>query len=74
MVALLKPQQRKKKVKGKKEIEMRSSLLILDLKVASCRIQKRRWKANSSIKCMFLWINGDLWDRVLGVVSETWKG
>ena len=49
-----KPQQReKKKAKDYEEREIRSSLLILDLKMASCKIQESKKKGMSSINCMF---------------------
>ena len=44
---------RKKTAKGLLEREMRSSLLIFDLRMASCKIQESKKKARCSINCMF---------------------
>ena len=55
MVAYTKPQQRKKEesemLRGEREI--RSSLLKLDLKMASCKIQESKEKARHSINRTF---------------------
>ena len=42
--------------------------------MASCKIQESKRKARRSISCMLYGMNDDLWDRVCGLGSETWKG
>ena len=42
--------------------------------MAGCKIQESKKKARRFINCMFLGMNDDLWDRVGGLGSETWKG
>ena len=45
--------ERDKKLNGQKEKQIRSSLLISDLKDGKCRIQERKMKARGSVNCMF---------------------
>ena len=45
---------RKMEAQGKEMREVRSSLLILDWKVANCRAQESNKNARRSINCMFL--------------------
>ena len=42
---------REKQLKDSEERKIRSSLLILDLKIVSCRIRERKKKARFSINC-----------------------
>ena len=52
-MAYTKPRQ-EKKVKRSEEKEMRSCLLILDLKKTSCRILERKKKPRRFINCKFM--------------------
>ena len=40
--------------------------------MASCKIHEE--EGNMLLKLHFLGMNDDLWDRVRGLGSETWKG
>ena len=53
---------------------MRSSLLILDLKDGTLQDSGKQEEGKTLHKLHVLGMNDDLWDRVLGVSSETWKG
>ena len=76
MVAYTKPQLRKKeeseRLRG--EIEIRSSLLILDLKDGKLQDSGKQEEGKTFHKLHVLGMNDDLWDRVREVCSGTWKG
>ena len=59
---------RKKKAKGYEEREIRSSLLILDLKDGKLEEGKTFHKLHVP------GMNDHLWEKVCGLGSETWKG
>ena len=42
--------------------------------MASCKIQESKQEGKALHKLHILGMNGDLWDKVLGLGSETWKG
>ena len=75
MLAYTKPPQRKKeeseRLRGKREV--RSSLLILDLKHGEL-LDSRKQEGKVFHKLYILRMNDDLWDRDCGLSSETWKG
>ena len=64
---------RKKKAKGLEEREIRSSLLILDLKDGNL-YDSGKQGGKTFHKLHVLRMNDDLWDRVHGLGIETWKG
>ena len=65
---------RKKEVKGRQEREIRSRLSILDLKAGKlCDLGKEE-EGKMFHELHVLTMNDDLWDRVRGLVIETWKG
>ena len=42
--------------------------------MAACRIQESKMKARRSVNCMHVFgMHDDLWDKVRGVGSETWR-
>ena len=41
--------------------------------MASCRIRKRKEEGKTFHKLHVIGMNDHLWDRVLGLGSETWK-
>ena len=65
---------RKKKVEGPEEREVRSSLLILDLKDGKLWDLGGQEGGKTFRKWHVLGMNGYLWDRFRRVGSETWKG
>ena len=65
---------RKKEAKGSEEKDIRSSLLILDLKDGKLKNSGKQEEGKTFHKLHVLGINDDLWDRVCGLGSETWKG
>ena len=75
-MALTKPHQRKSEEKEKvlEEGEIRSSLLIQHLKDRNLSHLGKEEEGKSFHKLHVLGMNDDLWDRVCGVGSETWKG
>ena len=76
MMAYTNTQQRKKeeskRLRG--EWEIRSSLLIFDLKDGKLKDSGKEDEGKTFHKLHVLEINDDLWDRVRGLGSETWKG
>ena len=69
-----KPQQRKKEEsENYDEREIRSSLLILDLKDGRLQDSGKQEEGNGFHKLHVLWMNDGLCDRVRGIGSETWK-
>ena len=76
MVAYRKPQQRKKdeseRLRGEREII--SSLLILDLKDGKLQDSGKQEEGKRFHKLHVVGMNDDLWDKVRGLGSETWKG
>ena len=75
MVAYKKPNnERKKKVKGCEERKIRSSLLILDLKDSKLQNSGKQEEGKTFHKLYVLGMNDDLWDRLHGLGSETWRG
>ena len=73
MVASTKPQQ-KRKVKGSEEKEIRSSLFILDLKGGKFYDWGEVAESKTFHKLHVFGMNDDLWDRVIVLGNETWKG
>ena len=75
MVAYTKPQQgmKEESERLRREREIRSSLLILDLKDGKWHDSAKQ-EHKTFHKLHVLGINDDLWDRVRGLGSETWKG
>ena len=65
---------RKKEAKGEEEREIRSSLLILDLKDGKLSDSGKQEEGKTFYKLHVLGMNDDLCDRVRGLGSETWKG
>ena len=68
MVAYTKPR------KWKKEREIRSSLLILNLKDGKLQDSGKQEIGKTFHKLHVLGMNDDLCSRVCGLDSETWKG
>ena len=65
---------RKKKAKGLEERDIRSSLLILDLKDGKLSDSGKEEEGKMFHNMHVLGMNDDLWDRVRELGSETWKG
>ena len=76
MVAYAMSQQRKKEESEglREERGIRSSLLILDLKDGKLQDSGKQEEGKTFHKLHVLGMNDDLWDRVHGLGSETWKG
>ena len=64
----------KKIAKGEEEKEIRSSLLILDLKAGRMKDSGKQEEGKTFHKLHVLGMNEDWWDIVCAVGSETWKG
>ena len=69
-----KPQQRKTEVKGEEEREIKSSLLILDLKYGKLQDSGKQEEGKTLPNLHVLGMNDDLWDRFRGLGSEVLKG
>ena len=67
-----KDERRKRRLRG--ERENRSSLLILDLNDGKLYDSGKQEEGKTFHKLHFLGTNDDLWDKVRGLGSETWKG
>ena len=64
-------ERRKRRAKRR---ETGSRLLILHLKDGKLQDSGKQEEGKTFQKLHVLGINGDLWDRVRGLGSETWKG
>ena len=71
MVVYTNPQQRKKEESKKLRGEIRSSLLILDLKDGKL-LDSGKQEGKTFHKLHVLGMNDDFWDRVRGLGSQTW--
>ena len=71
---LYKTQQWKKEESERGERDIRSSLLILGLKEGKLCDSEKEEEGKTLPKLQFVGMNDDLWDRVRGLGSETWKG
>ena len=69
--ASTKKERRKRKAKRR---EIRSSLLILDLRGGKLQDSGKQEEGKRFHKLHVLGMNDDLWDRVRGLGSEIWKG
>ena len=65
---------RKKNEKDYEERNIGFSLLVLYLKYGKLWDSGWQEEGNKFHKLYALGMNGDLWDRVRGLSSETWKG
>ena len=53
---------------------MRSSLLMLDLKQGKLQDSEKEMEGKVFQSWQVLGMKGDVWERVRGLVSMTWKG
>ena len=67
-------EERSKRIAKRREREIRSSLVIFNLKDGKLQDSGKQEEGKMFHKLHVLGINDDLWDTVCGEGSETWSG
>ena len=67
-------EERRKWKAKRREIEMRSSLLILDLKDGKLQDSGKQEGGKTFHQLHVLEMNDDFWDKLRGLGNETWNG